>query len=611
MPSAAAQHDVLHRQAAGIDPLPAQSDRLLCPLGTRLYGRQFAALYDYRLRVLRKRVEQRASAKWAEADVAERVHTQIRSESQSQLELDPDEEDGDEDKMEEEEEVDAAKGNGVADPSASMSSTQEAAFDPPKHVKRILDINQGEVCFIIGTIYCAMPLKPDVLEDLSREAWLPPQPLREKYVDRDRDELYLEDESGRIRLVGEPLKWGHEAQLRSMCVTGIVVAVLGTETRHGDFTVADVMFPCLPPSKPLTEPERVSKKEEDEDEEDGDVTMKEDGGRDRWLALVSGLDLGPSSTSDTDVASGSIAKTESDETPVARQANGHADVAPIPPDVRAQLLTEWLTGEIGDEDERSQSTNIVGLVVAGNSMAKPIRIDEERKTHKYGAAAAAASTARPTLGLDQFLTDLSASMDVFILPGERDPTSLALPQQPIHFALLPRASRFANCRRVTNPAWFGVGGRRILGTSGQNLDDIFKYAEEGDDARIHMAARTLDWGHVAPTAPDTLWCYPFNTDDPFLIRETPDIYFIGNQPAFATTLYENPDGHQTRVVLLPRFSQSGDVVLVNLRTLECELVNYLPTNVPAPPSPLELYRLLHDVQGDILALESSSNQAFP
>ncbi|KAE8214695.1 hypothetical protein CF327_g1923 [Tilletia walkeri] len=576
MPSAAAQHDALSRQPAGFDPLPSLSDRLLCPLGTRLYGRQFAALYDYRLRVLRKRVEKRAEAKWGEVDAAERVHTQLRSESQSKLDVDEDEDDIHEDRMEEEEEKDAerdaAKGTGNA--SASQASTAEGVLAPPKHVKRILDITQGEVCFIIGTIYCAMPLKPDVLEDLGREQWLPPQPLRQKYVDRDRDELFLEDESGRIRLVGEPLKWGHEGKLRNMCVTGIVVAVLGSETRHGDFTAADVMFPCMPSSSgPLAEP-KSSKKEDAEDDEDGDVTMKEDDGKDRWLALVSGLDLGPSSTSDTDIVSGSTAKTESEEIPVEKQANGDASASSVPHDVRAQLLTEWLTGEFGEDDDRIQSTNIVGLVVAGNSMAKPIRIDEERKTRKYGAAAAAASTARPTLGLDQFLTDLSASMDVYILPGERDPTSLALPQQPIHFALLPRASRFANCRRVTNPAWFGVGGRRILGTSGQNLDDIFKYAEEeGDDARVLMAARTLDWGHVAPTAPDTLWCYPFNTDDPFLIREAPDIYFVGNQPSFATTTYENPDGHQTRVVLLPRFSQTGDVVLVNLRTLECELVN--------------------------------------
>ncbi|KAK0528350.1 DNA polymerase delta small subunit Cdc1 [Tilletia horrida] len=588
----ASTHDVVHRQHAGFDALEPLSERLLCPLGTRLYQRQYAALYDFRLRVLRKRVEKRAAAKWAEIDAAERVHSQLRSESQSQLDIDGEDEEeeqeeqqqqdeeGEADRMDEDAMNDKGKrrnGRGLSQSSSSaLASTADGPLEPPKHVKRILDINQGEVCYIIGTIYCAMPLKPDVLEDLTREQWLPPQPLREKYIDPERDQLYLEDESGRIRLVGEPLKWGHEAKLRNMCVTGIIVAVLGTETRHGDFTVADIVFPSLPPSSGP-----VPDKAKDEEDEDGDedVTMGE-GGKDRWLALVSGLELGPSSTSDTDVADGSVAKTEAEAPPPPppvgdkKHANGHvSNNSSLTPDVRAQLLTELLTGELGDEDERLQSANIVGLVVAGNSMAKPIRVDEERKHRKFGAAAAAASTARPTLALDQFLTDISATMDVFILPGERDPTSLALPQQPIHFALLPRASRFENCRRLTNPAWLGVGGRRILGTSGQNVDDIFKYAEEGDDARVQMAARTLDWGHVAPTAPDTLWCYPFNTDDPFLIRDAPDVYFVGNQPTFGTMLYESPDGHQTRVVLLPRFSQTGDVVLVNLRTLETELVN--------------------------------------
>ncbi|KAK0545796.1 DNA polymerase delta small subunit Cdc1 [Tilletia horrida] len=579
-----AKHKIVHRQDPGFDSLSALSDRLTCPLGARLYQRQYAALYDFRLRVLRKRVEKRAAAKWAEVDAAERVHVQLRSESQTDIKGEDDDEDYSEEQdddvnMDEEgdEVVPAGRRKAAASLSA-LDSASEMVLEPPKYVKRILEINQGEVCYIIGTLYCAMPLKPDVLEDLTREQWLPPQPLREKYLDKERDQLYIEDESGRVRLVGEPLRWGHESKLRNMCVTGVVVAVLGTETRHGDFTVADIVFPSVPQSLgPLSRPVRAAVDEEEEDEDDTKMALDQTASqqKDEWLAFVSGLELGPSSTSDTDASSSSAAKTEPDETPVGnQQVNGHSTAsAVVPPDVRAQMLTEWLTGELGDEDERISSANVVGLVVAGNSMAKPIRVDEERKTRKFGAAAAAATTARPTLALDQFLTDISATMDVFILPGERDPTSLALPQQPIHFALLPRASRFQSCRRLTNPAWFGTGGKRILGTAGQNVDDLYKYAEEEDEGRILMAARTLEWGHVAPTAPDTLWCYPFNTDDPFLLREAPDVYFVGNQPEFGTSLYDSPDGHQTRVVLIPRFSQTGDIVLVNLRTLACEVVH--------------------------------------
>ena len=78
---------------------------------------------------------------------------------------------------------------------------------------------------------------------------------------------------------------------------------------------------------------------------------------------------------------------------------------------------------------------------------------------------------------------------------------------------------------------------RLLGTSGQNIDDIFKYMEEGYDSRLTMATQTLQWAHIAPTAPDTLWCFPFTDRDPFLISDRPDVYFVGNQPNFGTTTY--------------------------------------------------------------------------
>lgn len=46
---------------------------------------------------------------------------------------------------------------------------------------------------------------------------------------------------------------------------------------------------------------------------------------------------------------------------------------------------------------------------------------------------------------------------------------------------------------------------RFLGSSGQNINDIFRYMVEADgDARLRTACRTLDWGHIAPTCPDTL-----------------------------------------------------------------------------------------------------------
>src|SRR5271154_4057241 len=50
----------------------------------------------------------------------------------------------------------------------------------------------------------------------------------------------LEDESGRLRLIGSPLA-------SEMLVTGCIVAVMGTENANGDFEVVDIRVPDLPP----------------------------------------------------------------------------------------------------------------------------------------------------------------------------------------------------------------------------------------------------------------------------------------------------------------------------------------------------------------------------
>ena len=35
--------------------------------------------------------------------------------------------------------------------------------------ERVLDVRQGELCWVVGTVYIDMPLKPNVLEDVSKD----------------------------------------------------------------------------------------------------------------------------------------------------------------------------------------------------------------------------------------------------------------------------------------------------------------------------------------------------------------------------------------------------------------------------------------------------------
>lgn len=36
-------------------------------------------------------------------------------------------------------------------------------------VERVLDVRQGRLCWVIGTIYMEMPLKPNILDDISKD----------------------------------------------------------------------------------------------------------------------------------------------------------------------------------------------------------------------------------------------------------------------------------------------------------------------------------------------------------------------------------------------------------------------------------------------------------
>jgi len=40
-----------------------------------------------------------------------------------------------------------------------------------------------------------------------------------------------------------------------------------------------------------------------------------------------------------------------------------------------------------------------------------------------------------------------------------------------------------------------------------------------------------------------LACYPFEGQDPFIIKEMPDVFFVSNQQSFQTSLKTNGSGN--------------------------------------------------------------------
>lgn len=332
------------------------------------------------------------------------------------------------------------------------------AGEPVTHCDRVLDVRPGELCWISGTVYMDMALKPNILEDITKDHWLAAPPPRTKYTAPATDRVMLEDESGRLRLVGGVLGGMH-------LVTGCVVAVMGSETGGGDFEVLDVIIPDLPPQGPVV-------KEEGKGKGKGKVKGEGEGERKGKVVLCSGLSF-----------RGGLRES-----------------------FTTDLLCEWLLGELGDHTEQSHTATITHLILAGNSLGAPLSTPlpaGEERAKKYGYDASAYN-ASPALALDSFLAQLLPSLHVTIMPGETDPANVSMPQQPLHPAIFGEAKAYggSTLERATNPWMADVGGVGFLGTSGQPLDDVYKYVE-GED-RLAMAERLLRWRVVAPTAPDTL-----------------------------------------------------------------------------------------------------------
>ncbi|RAL08937.1 DNA-directed DNA polymerase delta subunit POL31 [Aspergillus homomorphus CBS 101889] len=453
------------------------------------------------------------------------------------------------------------------------------AGENARRVERVLDVRQGELCWVAGTIYMDMPLKPNILDDLTKENYTLAPPPRPTYQDPSHPELtqiMLEDESGRLRLTGSALS-------STQLATGAIIAVLGTENANGDFEVIDIKVPDLPP-----QPRRWEKDEVD--------TAQKESSKGK-IAFISGL---------------GITGTSSDT-------------------LALELLTDYLLGYTGpSEQEDSPLPNaslITRLVIAGNSLGTSMTTDtsadnaaaakKKTGTKKYGYDASAYN-ASPITQLDTFLAEILPSIPITLMPGESDPANFSLPQQGIHRAMFPRARAYCApppsgdekqepgwFDSVTNP-WEGdVEGWRLWGSSGQNVDDVLRYlnfsdpesnpaSTDGDvEARIRIMEAMLRWRCGVPTAPDTIWSYPFQTHDPFVIETCPHIFFAGNQPRFKTAVIEgdmplklngtdtemtgtddNTLGPRVRLLSIPKFKETGELILVDVETLEVEVVKF-------------------------------------
>lgn len=326
-------------------------------------------------------------------------------------------------------------------------------------------VNITKRCWIIGTLFRCMPLKPSILNHLKQQ-----EPIRHKLLSPD-DQIWLEDDLGRIKL---------QVNLEPL-VTGVVCAVLGSENQNGVFEVEDVCYSELPIPKELKSEET-------------------------WIAVCCGLRLSSSSNL-----------------------------------FFCRLLFDYLSGDLGSKSDYDLVRGISHVFLMGNNAESIPGIQL----------------------LDTFIAE--CKIKVSIVPGPEDLATTSLPQQPINLSLF----RKSKPNSLTNPFSLVVSGKQVTGSCGQNLNDLYRYFEH--ENRMEMAELLLKCRHLCPTAPDTLPCFPYIDDDPFVLEERPNIFICSNQPYFAAKTIEDQFG-KILILLVPEFELTKSIVLVNTQSLETKRI---------------------------------------
>jgi DNA polymerase delta subunit 2 len=68
--------------------------------------------------------------------------------------------------------------------------------------------------------------------------------------------------------------------------------------------------------------------------------------------------------------------------------------------------------------------------------------------------------------------------------------------------------------------------------------------------------------------------YPFQDDDPFVMNSCPHVFFVGSQPKFDTAEIEGPEGQTVRLIAVPKFAETREIVLLDSETLEASVVSF-------------------------------------
>ena len=379
-----------------------------------------------------------------------------------------------------------------------------------------------------------MKLKPSCLKGMENMYGIS---KIEKFID-EKDSLSLEDSSGRVKIDTKS-----DINVNEF-VTGIPVAFKGQLNNKEIFVVNDYLFYSV---------------EDNSTNTPMDIEMNTPKENQNLILFISNLNIG---------------KPEESK-------NGLAESA-------RTMLIDFIQNNNINKNLSDISSRIKRVIFVGSSVYVNQKIEELDKGSYIKAEdykIELNNIINNFTSLDKYLNIVSSYVHVDLMNSIEGNDGVYFPQNPNGQFLFLDNIRNINAKTlnlVENPYIFDIYSNKLktkknfLGTSGENINCIMQYSSINEP--LIAMQKTLEWGHLAPLAPDTFRIYPFTDKDPLLLDRIPDMYFISGKNDFNSKVIEmNADGGNKKNVTLmelPDFSSTFKGILFNIDDDSINEINF-------------------------------------
>ena len=389
-----------------------------------------------------------------------------------------------------------------------------------------------------------MKLKPSCLKGMENMFGISKV---EKFID-EKDTLSIEDTSGRVKID----KSSSKININEF-VSGIPIAFKGRLNDKGGFIINDYLYyqpHNLTNNKNLDTPMDI---------ETSNINHNQN-----LILFISNLKLGAPQ----------------------EEENG------LSPTARAMLVDFIQNNNNLNKNLVDISKRIKRVILVGDSIYVNEKIEELEKGSFIKAKEYKDEFSKIVFNytlFDKYLKNISSYTHIDLMNSIEGNDGVYFPQNPNGQFLFLENMTSINAKTlnlVPNPYIFDIysnktkSKKNFLGTSGENINSIMQYTDINEP--LLAMEKTIQWGHLAPLAPDTVRIYPYSQVDPLLLNKYPDVYFISgkndlNKKEIEIEIKTNEKNATKKSILLielPDFSITFKGILFNVDDNSINEINF-------------------------------------